>query len=196
MKNLKEIEKDVFEVSARLKHIQEDIAKLQTKEPEFKVGQWVIGKDKDSPFVPARIMSIDEGVVNYLYWGNLSNVERESYQRKERIRPATKEEIESHLRPICDKKYVGKKVRDMLNGEIRKVGEFEEYDFERDLMSYYLEGNYNYAVRPYFDGKFAEIIPSKKKLPKTKEEFGAFLGAYCNRHTSSVDEFLNDYEDK
>ena len=38
-------------------------------------------------------------------------------------------------------------------------------------------------------------IPEKKKLPRTKAEYGEFLGAWANRHCSSTNDFLKDYED-
>jgi len=50
----------------------------------------------------------------------------------------------------------------------------------------------------YIQGKFAEIIPSKKPLPKTKEEMLDFLRNFeylYHKDNSKIEDFLNDYED-
>jgi hypothetical protein len=50
----------------------------------------------------------------------------------------------------------------------------------------------------YKDGKFAEIIPDKKKLPKTKGEFKIFLKELGGRddffNWEYIDDFLNEFE--
>jgi hypothetical protein len=46
----------------------------------------------------------------------------------------------------------------------------------------------------YYQGKWAEIVPDKKKLPKTKKELSALFEAYFLT-SISLNEFLNDYED-
>jgi hypothetical protein len=62
MKNLKDIEKDIFEVNARLKHIQEDVARLQEKPkkkqlPKSKVefSKFLINYNNDNDFVCMRV---------------------------------------------------------------------------------------------------------------------------------------------
>jgi hypothetical protein len=189
MKNLNEIEKDVFEVSARLKHIQEDIVRLQTKETEFKVPGWYMYRE------PGRVIVFRATQI----CGNYFEDDRgESYFIYD-CRPAIKEEIESHLRKVAEEKGLikfGIRLKDADDGLI-SISQNTGYEYRPNYDSFVVSSEGEYAVTNlYFNGKWAEIIPSKKKLPKTKEEFGAFLGAYCNRHTSSVDEFLNDYEDK
>jgi hypothetical protein len=106
--------------------------------------------------------------------------------------PATPQEIESHLRKICDEKYIGKKVRCLVSGEYT-VDRFWEYDDIKDRICYHtdVEGE---GAWLYGNGKFAEIIPDKKKLPKTKKEFSKCFKDWLV-YSGSTDDFLNQYED-
>ena len=52
----------------------------------------------------------------------------------------------------------------------------------------------NQGVKVYEKGKWAEIVPDKKKLPKTKTEFREALGAYISG-VRTLEEFIVDYED-
>jgi len=45
------------------------------------------------------------------------------------------------------------------------------------------------------DLKFTEVIPDKKKLPKEKDEFILFLSDYNVVNPSTIQEFLDQYED-
>ena len=50
------------------------------------------------------------------------------------------------------------------------------------------------GVCVYQEGKWAEIIPDKKKLPKTREEFLKFLSEF-SLSSGIVPMFLKEYED-
>jgi len=157
--------------------------KGEEPKPMFKVGQWVTD-DYYKEVIRFGYTEKDGRV--YDTNGYLRNV------GVKYLRHATPQEIESHLRKICDDKYIGKKVKCLSTGR-GIIKEYNVYEFKGDTLWY--TDNYGSPMMVYRSGKFAEIIPEKKKLPKTKEEFNSFLGAYCNRHTSSVAEFLKDYED-
>lgn len=185
---MKEIMKNMDELKDKLFTAIDTICKdYEAKAPEFKVGQWVywhyVGQ-----FSIIRIVSINDIFLHYDEKGNDRNV------LKENCRPATPQEIESHLRKICDEKYIGRKVKSLNSQENRDVVKFNEYCFADDTMFYY-DLEFGYLASVYCKGEFAEIIPDKKKLPKTKQEFNLFLGHWNSRHTKTTGEFLNEYED-
>jgi len=167
-------------------------------EPEFKAGQWVIGRGDDFPHEPRRITSIrKDGTCRYA--DNIIEDEENNGQTFYYLRPATSAEIISHLRKICDKKYIGKKVRCLVYPQDELIiDRFVEYLSCEDKIIYKAINCKRMCL--YEQGKFAEIIPDKKKLPKAKIEFVEFLKDYnielkdCDDEFT-INKFLNQYED-
>jgi hypothetical protein len=161
------------------------------KQPEFKEGQWVIGINGYTPYYPARINILPENKneVKHLYWNGEEEVQ--SYQSIKKVRLATDSEIETHLREICDKKYVGKKVISTLTGLQNIIMYNRGSHYEKD-DTYYIDG-----IEVYRQGKFAKIVPEKKKLPKTKAELMEFQLAWINDPSITItfEEFLENYKD-
>lgn len=191
----------------------------KAEEPEFKVGQWVkVARDgqnasnENSKFISylgiyairtwrADVFKIASGLKpfsdpdisrgSYLLTDAENNEVGNVYE--EGLRPATKEEIEAHLRKICER-YVGKKVKSLNSGETRTVKGFYEYNVESDTLFYNDVKTENIASI-YKQGKFAEIIPDKKPKPVTREDFEKFLAAYEGNYFNgfAMSSFLNDY---
>lgn len=175
-----------------------DIVEIKTveKEPEFKVGQWVWqlhAKWVEKSHRKAKLFRI-----NHITNGLLYSDEGLPYKPQYSVL-ATPQEIEAHLKEICDEKYVGKKVNGLVgewSGEIRHFSEsdFTYQPYDPSVDRFWMKNTENIWVCVYDAGKFAEILPSKKKLPKTKEEFKDFLMDW--RLSGHNDEkFLNQYED-
>ena len=152
---------------------------FERKEPEFKVGQWVIGVNGYTPTEPARLISFNSVEANYIYWNNGLKDERESWEAVSHIRPATHSEIEEHLIKVAKEKGFKTGVkRHYPKLKNVRVGEIKEplgYNFDSDSLTC----DNGYIIWDGRDG-WAEILPDKKKLPKTKEEFEAFLDEWIN----------------
>jgi len=184
-KEMDKLKKDLFEA---IDTICQDYEKNHKEpKPEFKVGDWIISLMSHGNEIQ-HIKSISDNCVEY-DMGCSPRYPHGHYSWRGYIRHATKDEIESHLKKICDEKYpVGTKYKSLVYGDFAQV---------KGIFRYFIEGDYmtdGFGGCVYDNGKFAEILPDKKKLPKTKAEFNTFLGAWANRHTSTTDEFLNDYE--
>jgi len=188
MENVNEFKKELLEA------IETICRDYEQKKLEAKVGEWVIGINECSPKTPARIEGEGNGsnkiLSNYDNYNNTQLAINASY-----CRYATPDEIEAHLKKICDEKGFkeGIEIRGLQeDGLFRKTLYFIRFPckYDSDEDSYVTAS----GDRLYCKGKFAEIIPDKKKLPRTKEEFPKFLGDFCNRHCNSVDKFLNQYE--
>lgn len=158
--------------------------------PEFKVGDWVCAKEDSSQLERIEGLQQDAFIVSNGS-GIYLNLSRD-------WRHATRQEIESHLRKICDEKGYKKDVkvrclvfpgRDIctLSGEYKYVPE------EDRLIGITVNSWHNAVV--YEQGKFAEIVPDKKPLPKTKEELRTFLNAFADRNQGDFEDFLSNYED-
>lgn len=196
------------DIPARVKDFlrQTDTQAMPLKpEPEFKVGAWYVFPEDHSSYFDNIIYRVNEiRPYGYVYFDtsddtiSTNNFKIDS-QFAIRSRLATPKEIESHLIKIAT--GMG------LNGGVKLWSFYDDLTpYIKDTQGHAIKGKASYntekdslitddGLRLYCKGKWATIISEKKKLPKTKEDFGAFLGAYCNRHTSSVDEFLKDYED-
>ncbi len=152
--------------------------------PNYEVPRWYHYKMQkiDSIFYATKFDGL------YLY-----SAEEESYH-KQFSRPATPTKIESRLRKICDEKYIGKKVKCLYrNTEVKfLVSYLDNYDYINDILWYSTDYHSNICV--YKQGIFAEIIPDKKKLPKTKEEFEKAFNEFANS-MDDINDFLNKYED-
>jgi len=169
------------------------------QEPEFKIGQWVIGKNDYYPTEPERIREIEGCQYKPELW--TKRLKDESYDFPwnsfEYIRPATEEEIESHLKKICDEKYIGKRVKSLHDENyIQKALSFWVYSFNEDRLWYEIKSERQVSTNLliYEQGKFAEIIPDKKKKPETREEFLIFLDDYCESDDKSHQTFLDQYD--
>lgn len=122
-----------------------------------------------------------------------------SYDKCDLCSP-TPQEIEAHLRKICDEKYVGKKARCLSYGkDIDTIKEFKRYDevdrhYNPDQMIYNSESGRLMVV--YLHGKFAEIVPDEpKELPKTLEELERLLihfKTYVRSRNTTIDTYLEE----
>ncbi|MCJ7447945.1 MAG: hypothetical protein MUO72_09640 [Bacteroidales bacterium] len=151
------------------------------KEPEFKIPGWYIINNYS---LCNKIVYIIERTEIFLI------SEKGDRFHIKYSNPATQQEIESHLRKICDEKYIGKRVKG-INGFTDIISKFLSYESDSDTMRYKGEGNF--IIYLYENGKFAEIISDKKKLPKTKEEFKKFIGdviEWYSGPSSTYDLFL------
>lgn len=134
--------------------------KNKTHKSEFKVGDWVCDKT-DSSFLK-RITTLQDdafcadGIDNALYL----NLDRD-------WRLATPQEIEAHLRKICDEKYAGRVIK--TDEDVYVIKRFLEYNSSEDSLWYWASDNLPVCI--YREGKFAEIVPDEpKELPKTVGE--------------------------
>jgi hypothetical protein len=163
-----------------MKYIRDTFKSLQ---PEFQTGDWVVLKSDGEI---NRIREIN---------GNDLRYDDGSYHQefKGYIRHATPQEVEQHLRKICDEKYIGKKVKSLSSNKTDTIQGYQSFIFAIDQMWY---SGLKWGILVYENGKFTEIVPEKKKLPKTKREFRDFLNDYgCNHKYEEPMDFLDDYED-
>jgi len=187
--------------------------KEKQKEPEFKVGQWIIGIGIYNPTHPARLSNKREG--DHFDFDNNDpsdvpgNVVNSIY-----CRHCTPSEIESHLIEIAKEKgflTMGTRFKSIFSddGVIREIQPFKN---NSEIKWKYIEsGDYLWCSNGmvcnstscsnptiYKEGKWAEIIPEKKKLPKTKEAFEKFCLdlhiTITNNGAVNIKNFLDDYE--
>jgi hypothetical protein len=150
-----------------------------TPQTEFKVGDWVIGSDGPDgryyPRDPEKIKEVDDsGYYPYEYNGRDDH--EEGWNCLSFVRLATKEEVESHLRKICEKKYVGKRIYAMSDDDLPDgyiTGRLSNNHWQKYYPvddSYFMTVNHG-GFCVYKQGEWAEILPDKKALPKSREEF-------------------------
>jgi hypothetical protein len=170
-------------------HVILQVERIEPK-PEFKVGQWVIGIVGYEPKHPARILNINNEYADL----DMENGDYYRWRGGDGVywRLCTPQEIETHLRKICDKKYIGKKIDNTV------VTTFDEYEYDYDSM-FYRDGDHG-LVTVYKQGQFVEIIPDKKSLPKDRKGIGLLIELYHGQNDglpfkTPIDEFLNEYED-
>ena len=163
------------------------------EQPAFspKKGQWIIGIHKDfSPKLPSIALNSPESDHNLHYDDQINGEQEIAWEGYTRL--ATDSEVEAHLIEVAEQKGFkgGQKLERVNAGCSSKIDKWDrpEYVYEKRFDRLLLNG-----TGIYQSGKWATIV--KKQLPKTKEEFGKFLGEWANRHCSSVNEFLQDYED-
>jgi len=191
-KNMDKLKDELFEAIDKICKDYESKNEPDTV-PKFKVGDWVIGENRCLPKKPSLIRKFYEySLMDYDdFEGATKQIAWKGY-----IRHATPDEIESHLRKICDEKYIGKKVKSLHDENyIQKVLQFWLYSFNEDKLWYEIDSEKHPTTNLliYDQGKFAEIIPDKKKLPKTREEFEIFLDEYVYGEWNR-DKFLDQYE--
>jgi len=157
-------------------------------EPVFKTGDWVRSNIDGSV---QRIREINGNNLRYMDG---------SYEEefKHSISHATPQEIEQHLRKICDEKYIGKKAKCLDFDDYHYAAKFHLYDVRDDVL--YYETLKRDCVCLYRKGKFAEIIPEKKKLPKTKEALMSFVledlhPFFYDSDLPKIMKIINDHED-
>ena len=173
--------------------------KVEEPKPEFKVGDWVTGSmaSWSSPVRIEKVLEKNNYIVTNVFDDPKNYSESIRTYEVKYLRHATKDEIESHLKKICDERYVGKKVKCLMypndSGTIFKFSRYDGVEMGGDVDQMVYIDTDDRCMVVYSEGKFAEIIPDKKKLPKTKDEFENFLDAY-NPFEDSIKEFLNDYE--
>ena len=161
------------------------IESIESKtEFKFETGQWVCLKGYEHPY---RIEDISE-------CGNLSIDDFKTTScalTPGGFRHATPQEIEAHLRKICDEKYRGKETKCLYGNITVKASYFDNYNYLDDILWYHTDYHSNICV--YKQGKFAEIVPDEpKELPKTVEELKELI--YKFKYTCgdnySIGEFL------
>ena len=160
-------------------------------EPMFKIGEWLAFDDY------RKIFCYVDNVNGYLKGDDTG------FYSPEYCKRATPQEVEQHLRKICDEKGYKDGVK------IREIGTNNTHTLERHREWYYLKESDSFhgctpseewdfgSSNPYIyhNGQFAEIVTEKKKLPKTKREFRDFLVDWQNGEPRSIVEFLKEYED-
>ena len=186
MKTIKVIDDKTIEVDGKR------YAEVPESQTEFKVGQYIIA-DGDS--IPRRITRATSAIIEcdkYFYypWA---------------VRLAIPSEIEAHMKKEAEGRGYkpGVRFKSMNGDEIGRIRTIYANPFDYYASSDTLTVSTprqewrNLCSNPtiYEKGRWAEILPEKKKLPKTREEFMKFLGDYTNRHCSTVQNFLDQYED-
>jgi hypothetical protein len=150
--------------------------------PEFKPGQWAVTAYGEI----FRILSLKDG---WVCW--INNKGENVRSNADHLKFTIPREIESHLIKIAKEKGLlkdGLLVRSPTgaNFRVNMTHEFD-YDMKSDNLC-------NLGMFLYQQGVWAEIVPEKKKLPKTKDELSDLIKAYWIS-PFVWDEFLKDYED-
>jgi len=161
-KNMDKLKDDLFEA---IDTICKDYESKQ--EPEFKVGQWVVtascNEVKRIKEINGDIIKYDDGCTHTSWKGF--------------IRLATPAEIESHLRKICDEKGFKDGVKYHYPDRPDLSPRIFKSPLHLSLNNDYLYDTHSNIIWEA-DRGFAEIIPDKKKLPETEDEFKEFLNEY------------------
>lgn len=173
------------EFNNRLDFLKEDALQGTSK---FKVGQWVIrtvtcGIDYlFNPHLKGKVFQIT-GIDDY----DNTLKDGEFGHMAESCRPATKEEITPHLRKICDEKYVGKRVKCLLDGREYRIAEFWEINEYFDVC-YYPEGDKKEVEGcwVYRNGEWAEVIPDAA-LPESNIELLSLFEEFESQPNSAED---------
>ena len=178
--------------------IQTELSSLQKQEKlKFKIGDWVVwfgGKP--------TIGRIKKHCLEFGDSWELTDIPKDSKGKytscsEVSLRLATKQEVKDHLISIAISKgfVLGAKYKN-LTGNINIVDEQLTYSRFGDNT---IDSGFN-SGWIYCDGEWAEVLPDKKKLPKTKKEFHKFCeDLFQNKNgRGKFDEiinFLNEYED-
>jgi len=188
MKEVKQINETSIEVDGVI------YEKKAEPQPEFRVGDWVIGVNA-YPITPARIINVKQN--NHLSLNNYSGYCHDDviWCGKDRvfIRLATKEEIKSYLKEEAKRRgyYEAKRVKPLWEVNVP----YWSIDSNSNYIRYESDSLF-FSSCIYTNGKWAEIIPEKKKLPRTKGELISLLHTYDLRPKDQlITFFLADYED-
>ena len=172
----------LIEEVGKIKKQLEDISGISIPTPTVAKGVWLIHNETN------RLMRLDEDCYN--------RVMLCSY------RPATEEEIQKHL--VTEAKKRGFRTGARVNCEdgISRIVDNESLFYnklpDRLCCSVKKGLHYTIATALYARGRWVDIIPPKKPIPKTKKELAEFLGSYiCDnvRDGKKAAEFLSEYED-
>jgi hypothetical protein len=161
-------------------------------EPTFKEGDWIIGKDYYNPSEPSRVIKI-HGYYADLDMDDGLNFRWESGNGGSFWRLATLQEIEQHLKGICDEKYIGKIAKCLvLPTDDDEIIKFKRYFINEDKVWYKSKNGNEVCV--YRQGKFAEVLPQEsKELPETLEELKQLFDKFYNSNIiTSPDRFLEE----
>ena len=180
--------------------------------PKFKIGDWVVwfgGKP--------TIGRIKKHCLEFGDSWELTDMSKDSkgeYNSCSEVylRLATSEEIKKHISKICFEKYVGKKIKGIEDGVISTIvaENYKDgishswvYSFIDDCFSasspcVEWEKHSNPII--YKKGVWAEVLPDKKKLPKTKDEVVSMLSDFCTSCNvfdwkGDITWFMKQYED-
>jgi len=210
MKNIKVIDDKTIEVDGKR------YAEVPEPQSEFKVGDWVFEKERVFTMRPrvTRITKIEKTNEEPRIWaedysGTSWMVEGE-FKREYRL--ATPAEIEEHLKKEAERRGYkpGVRIKYMLQGGLSDIHEriitIRDIDFRYDSLEdeLCLYSCGNFSARLYSQGKWAEILPDKKKLPKTKEGYKDFskdcINFYFNHNADKgnpdwIEKFISQYED-
>jgi hypothetical protein len=150
------------------KYELKSVNRLVEPEPKFKVGDWVI-------FESNAYYNIQRIKTFYRDYHAIDDDGCGLYLDLPEYRLATPQEIESHLKKICDEKYIGKTAKCLfLPADDDEIIRFKQYFIDGDKMWYNSKNGNEVCV--YKQGEFAEILPQEsKELPKTLEELVTLL---------------------
>jgi|WetSurMetagenome_2_1015567.scaffolds.fasta_scaffold00103_72 hypothetical protein len=188
-----------------------DGERFEKVNPKFKAGMWIIHSGKIS-----RIVKFENNCYYLTFYDSVDGeyVGTIGYSLYELHgdRPATKEEIEKHLIAEAERRgfvFGAKFISPDDSNSIRVIKPYFDYgniswyykietDVLRSKDGLVTNGERYSNPLIYEKGKWAEILPSKKPVPKTRAEFIAFFDAW---HRSShaafvngIERFLNDYD--
>jgi hypothetical protein len=157
--------------------------------PRFKVGDWIVANMEDGEEIH-RIKKIYSD--SLVYDDNPSSAHYEYEKAVHRL--ATIEEIESHLIKTAENMgYTGGqnliRINDRCSSYIGRQSN-NHFIYRADIDRLEMNG-----TGIYEEGKWAEIIPDKKPIPKTKDDLYEFLVAFTNHHNDDYQDFLDQYND-
>jgi hypothetical protein len=192
MKTEEEISRNFFE------HLKErglkivEIDPIESK-PEFKVGDWVSVKPSEG----ISIKRISKVINPEIGW--FESEEGNIILPLTCIYLATKDEIEFHLKKEAKRRgLIGKglRLKDAHDGYIGISSDcYYEYRPQYDSLVVASKGDYA-VTNLYYKGKWAEIIPEKKKFPKTKKELMEVVADFQKWYEGGApSNFWDCYED-
>jgi hypothetical protein len=196
MKDLQMLKENLVYIEGLVQGMQSKIDDMvkqespqESKESEFKVGQWVCLHGSSYPY---RIEKIDNN--GNLFVNNLCGTSHLITSGGFHL--ATPQEIENHLKKIAEEK--GFKNNTLIRGLTAQSEPFYScYVMETPLSYNEPEDSLcsQSGDRVYCRGKWAEIVPVKKKLPKNKEELKQFYYAWYGDGTMDFQAFVDQCED-
>lgn len=188
--------KNVEVIKLSENQIEIDGVKYLRQEPEFKVGGWSGWIDLGGI---KHLFRITEFKGSQAYGNNGPNMGKEGWPDKSEnqcsissLVLATKEEIESHLIKVAKEKGFkeGCRYNNTAGNTKVAVKDPELYESDNPYSLHCGEG-----CGLIYDNRlnqWAQILPSKKALPKTKKEFAHFIDEWSK---SSFEMSWNDFID-
>ena len=176
--------------------IEIDGVKYLRQEPEYVRGNWYVAfvqklkyliryESGKTGMIYALCFIPYDSTVSFSLGGAFDYIER----------PATKEEIESHLIKVAKEKGFKEGCRYNNTVGSTKVAVKDPELYESDNPYSLICGNFDGLIYDNKLNKWAEILPSKKALPKDKEALKSFLRDWMYEAQGiSINEFLNQYE--